>query len=338
MLDIPNINDATSFYRGVGPLSALRLTESRVAYEAFMDFSWATCSMTDALFMQRPFNEKHRTKFGVYKLNMRKPVWVDYDDDLFNVPEDNPTYKYYNNTQNRKTLQGILEKADFVTVSTEHLAEQYRKFNKNITVVRNALNTHLLGMFDKRLPRNKYMMWRGSETHHRDLLDFAPEIVEVQNSDAAKEWAFQYIGMNPWYITNNTPHARTFYSEAMDPFIYHDTIYNLAPTCLFVPLHDNVFNRSKSNIAWIEATLAGAICIAPDWEEWRNPGCLNYKNKNEFKELMYAVIRGEINVDQKHQESRKSVYRDYDVMVTNKKRRAVISDLLNVHEKLLFED
>jgi hypothetical protein len=40
---------------------------------------------------------------------------------------------------------------------------------------------------------------------------------------------------------------------------------------MWKPLQDNQFNDSKSNIAWIEATLAGAVCVTnyahkPGWE------------------------------------------------------------------------
>ena len=53
-----------------------------------------------------------------------------------------------------------------------------------------------------------------------------------------------------------------------------------------VPLKDNLFNHAKSNLAWIEATCAGAMTLAPDWPEWRRPGVSNYESPLNFKKLL----------------------------------------------------
>jgi len=35
------------------------------------------------------------------------------------------------------------------------------------------------------------------------------------------------------------------------------------------------------NIAWIEATYAGAATIGPAWQEWQHTGILNYSSVEE---------------------------------------------------------
>jgi hypothetical protein len=57
-----------------------------------------------------------------------------------------------------------------------------------------------------------------------------------------------------------------------------------------VPLRDNAFNRCRSNLAWIEATCAGAVVIAPDWEEWRRPGIMNYTDAEGFRRTLRGVM------------------------------------------------
>ncbi len=57
-----------------------------------------------------------------------------------------------------------------------------------------------------------------------------------------------------------------------------------------VPLADTLFNRCKSNIAWIDASQVGARTVAPDWEEWRKPGVTGYGEFGTFKECVQTLI------------------------------------------------
>jgi len=51
---------------------------------------------------------------------------------------------------------------------------------------------------------------------------------------------------------------------------------HLGPWVSVVPLEDTAFNRAKSNLAWIEATCAGALTLAPMWPDWLKPGVFTY--------------------------------------------------------------
>ena len=336
MLDIPNIDDDTSFYRAIGPLSDLRTRSTNIIYESFLSHSWATCSMTDAPFMQRPYLDQHFTKFSVYKTNIAKPVWLDYDDDLFNVPVDNPTYRVYKKVNHKKNVQRMLERADVVTVSTIHLANEYSKFKANVVLAPNAFNSHIIPKMGEWKERQNIIAWRGSDTHMRDLMEFRDEIIAVQNSKECDDWIFHYIGCNPWYITNHTPHEKTFYCEAMDPMEYHKFIFEIAPAAFFVPLHDSIFNRSKSNIAWIEASFAGSACIAPDWEEWRKPGCLLYKDKAGLKKLILDVVTGAIDTRKHAKQSWDYIQNNLTTAHVNSVRQKVIASVLNSQTQCLF--
>jgi hypothetical protein len=62
-----------------------------------------------------------------------------------------------------------------------------------------------------------------------------------------------------------------------------------------VPLADSIFNRCKSNIAWIEGSFAGAVCLVPDWEEWQMPGTVRYSNPAEYGEKMKLLLNNNFN-------------------------------------------
>ena len=48
----------------------------------------------------------------------------------------------------------------------------------------------------------------------------------------------------------------------LDIVSYFKTLAQLKPSAVVVPLDDNVFNTSKSNVAMIEANMSGAICYS----------------------------------------------------------------------------
>jgi hypothetical protein len=53
---------------------------------------------------------------------------------------------------------------------------------------------------------------------------------------------------------------------------YQIQLRGTSPDYIVVPLVNDAFNRCKSNIAWIEATNAGAVTIAPSYlPEFRGP-------------------------------------------------------------------
>lgn len=67
-----------------------------------------------------------------------------------------------------------------------------------------------------------------------------------------------------------------------DIHIYIKNLCHLAPEIHIVPLEFNEFNNCKSNIAWIEATLAGAKVIASPANEFKDMGMMgNMRNLTE---------------------------------------------------------
>jgi hypothetical protein len=98
-----------------------------------------------------------------------------------------------------------------------------------------------------------------------------------------------------------------------------------------VPLHVSDFNRAKSNIGWIEAVHAGAITVAPDFQEWRRPGVINYACKPRtdlpsFQTAMWmALSMSGHNRAEELERARKAVPLERTV---NGMRISVIKDLL----------
>lgn len=289
------MEDATSFYRGLGPLTHLKKHHD-IEFRLDAKWNWATVAADDAVFMQRPYSSNHVEMIEMAKLQ-RKKVWVDYDDDLFNVPTDNPAYNLYGKKDIQSNVAKCLVLADQVTVSTKQLknmlANPGRVPEEKITVIPNALATHILPPRTPNKLKSRFALWRGTDTHQRDLMSHCRELIDLVNNKSDK-WTWHFLGYNPWFVTGSVKEDKTcFFSQQLDLMEYHKFLQTTNPALMFVPLHANVFNLSKSNIAWLEAVYAGAMCVGPDWEEWKDkPSMFCYSNPKDFHSLMADLIKG----------------------------------------------
>lgn len=330
---VPRFTDATSWYRAAGPLGAIARMCPRLHIEFRENWSWSTLAGTRAVFLQRPYTDNHRHIAAMAKEAGCK-IWVDYDDLLFDIPTDNPTYFQYMNQKTMSTVKWIIEQADVVTVSSLELKRQLDQFNKDVRVVPNALDDRLLH-FRRDLPRAKLISWRGSPTHHKDVFLYTPAILEVANSQYASEWKWNFIGDTLWFLTDRMPHTRTYITKGMEIVEYHEHLCGQAPTAMLVPLHDSIFNKCKSNIAWIEASLAGAVCIGPDWQEWQRPGMITYSSRDHLRDVLRQLVKGDMDTARLAKLSWEYIESELMLTKVNQARMQVICEILGCDEEYL---
>lgn len=295
----PDPKDATSFYRGVGPISHLkRVLSGRFEFNFIREFHWASLALEcDILYLQRPFTEEAAKLCEMAKGNNKK-IWVDYDDNLFLVPQSNPTHRVYGSDKTKKAVAKCTTMADHVSVSTQAIADFISpKLNKNVTVVPNAFMDNLVGHLrpeGKLIDRRAILNWRGSGTHDEDLMAYGKELVDLSNE--FPKWLFNFIGAPFWLVTNNMNQKNLQLNKAVDPITMFETFIKVGFSAQLVPLAFHAFNQSKSNIAWIEASFAGAVSLVPDMPEWTKPGALVYENPLDFRDKVRLVAKREIDV------------------------------------------
>jgi len=281
--------DTCAFYRSSGILKDLRRkTNHKITLIQWdqAQMNWSLINQFDLIMMQRPFS-KESLNLSNYIKQCNIKLWIDYDDNLFAVNPENPTHALYSNPEIQKNIQGIIANADIVSVPTEYLRQVYVEFNKNIVVIPNALND-LLFQRPELKPRTNHCVWRGPEAHIFDLMNYSKEINQVTKD--FPEWRFVFMGFSPWFLADT---ANKINIPSMDIVIYMQTLFNISPSCFHVPLHDNAFNRAKSNIAYIEGSYAGAVCICPSW--WNVPGALSYTDGASYYEAISTVLKGEVD-------------------------------------------
>lgn len=280
--------DSCAFYRSSGILKDLQSKLPKANFTVLnlpLQIVW-TLTKFDLVMIQRPYTSDALSLI-IYLKTCNVPVWVDWDDDLFHLNPENPAYIEYANENVQKVMIEIIKQATIVTVSTEYLRQILLPLNENIRIIPNALND---GLFDRKGRDHKQtnqIVWRGPENHIYDLLEYEKPI--RQGIKKLKDWVFVFMGFAPWMFRGLKIQALGM----VDLMLYYKQLENIAPAILHVPLADNTFNRCRSNVAYLEATYAGAVTICPGW--WDAIGSLKYDNAAEYFECLKLAASKEID-------------------------------------------
>lgn len=250
---------------------------------------WQGIYNYDVIMLQRPYTDSALT-YCKHVKQLHIPLWLDYDDNLFVVTPENRAWPVFNDKNTQENIRQMMAMADVISVSNEELARETTQYNKNIVVIPNAFNDSIFPV-DRVLPeREKTVVWRGSDTHIFDLMNYAESIDRVTKEFS--DWKFIYIGYNPWFLKKAD---NISFQKALDVIDYFDNGMTLAPSVMQIPLQDTLFNRCKSNIAFIEGAYWGAVCVVPEW--WGGiPGTLSYNDKISYCESLTLSLLKEYNI------------------------------------------
>lgn len=323
----PLAYDATSYYRAFGVFPNLKKHIPNLQVDPYMGGgrrTWAELMQYDVLFLQRP-SHPDWLKLAQYCKGLGLKIWVDHDDNLFDLPPYNRVSDTYT-PQVKKTMHDILRVADLITVSTPAIQSYFAGLGCKSHVVPNALNTDLTPMAkDYNAPqegKNEQFVWRGSETHIADCLFFAEAMANAIDQRPKTFWNF--LGYNPFTITTGFPPAKWRYYIPEDIMVYNENLRNIKGQIMHVPLVEDGLNKCKSNIAWIEATAAGMVTIAPDWPEWQRAGIINYKSIDEYGSMLMRPLDDN---KERWQASRDYIMDNLTLNKVNEQRATLLNNL-----------
>jgi len=168
------------------------------------NYNWVVIGSHDCVFLQRPFTEQDLQLAHLTK-RCNKPLVIDFDDDLFSVPEHSPAHKFYESHRVHQQIKQIIGLADQVIVSTEALAKKYNEYRTKdpCVVIPNALPDHMVPFTDEYTQRSKVISWRGSNTHNYDLRLMHPLIRFIAKEYT--DWKFVFFGEPDWDTLNLIP-------------------------------------------------------------------------------------------------------------------------------------
>lgn len=198
----------------------------------------------------------------------RPKLVYELDDDLWNIdPSNYAAYEWFMNGYDRKanTYHDVhaniamnIAVADRVTVTTEALAEQCRKYNDNVMVVPNRIPSWVLDW--ERPKRDKLTIgWMGSHTHFMDWEQAGSHVARFLKRNP--EISFHLMGgqYGEWFKLPEEQITYTDWITGVDN-VWRAIDFDIA----LAPLRPHVFNQSKSNLKALEAAALGIPIVASD--------------------------------------------------------------------------
>lgn len=220
------------------------------------------------------FQRQYSNSIGVAEVMRKKypkALFVyEVDDDFFNLPMSNAAHDLYMNPVARAGIIRYLNICDVVQVSTPHLAKVYGRFNKNVKVIPNFID---LDLIKKRQKSDKLTIgFAGGYGHWMDMIMIYPAIKSIlMKNPNVKFCAIGYDGRTPnGNMYAHLPQNQFTYLEGeSDIQKYYDKLNIDIGLC---PLENNKFNRSKSDIKFIEYSVTGAATICTKLEPYLTTG------------------------------------------------------------------
>lgn len=308
---------AVSFYRTIGCFGDIQRKYKDFNFSILPEVNWAICKEIDLLFVARPNTQNDLTILKIAK-RCNLPIILDWDDDPFTVPLGNPAYHHHQ--QSVKIMEECLKLPDHIICSTKAVEDAIKPYNSNTTVIPNAFDNTLFNLPTEFTKRRKNIIWRGGSSHREDVLEHTEALIAA--AKAFPDWQFIFIG-DTFGSFEGIPNVQ--FVVFTDLIQYMDLLQRLEPAIVIVPLKNNEFNKAKSNIAWIEATFAGASTLAPAWSsEWDKPGIIKYKDKKDFGFKLQQMIREAQHLPNYWQSSMEYIRDNLLLTELNKVRYSVI--------------
>ena len=293
-----NFQDALSHLRLVGPANHLGL---KVIYgvengQVFPD----RAQMGDVIVLQRDFPHAFEAYQAILKIAKSKqiPLVLDIDDLLFELPDDHPDRLQHNFSATLlPTFLAMLE-ADLITVTTHALRDYVIDFNKNVVVLANYLDDLLWQPKTPSLipqPDSKIKIgYMGGHTHQPDLTLILPVIAQLSQQFAGR-LEFHFWGTQP---PEGLSGRQDVHWHKEVTWNYHDFAINFqaqSADIFMAPLTDNLFNRCKSSIKYLEYSALGVPGVYSRLEPYNSVikhgvNGLLASNDEEWRDCLASLI------------------------------------------------
>lgn len=259
--------------------------------------------MADVVVRFRP-NSKKSLEFLQVCKEVGTKIILDIDDNLWKIPLGHPMF--LDSLGWDETLHEIYALADTVWTSTDELKYQIGDLNRCETMPNAILESD---MPEHPAKWTGSAMWRGNNKQVGDL--YRPEIVDWFRRNADK-YGWTFAGYVPDYPFS----GNVRFQGRMQPLPYFLSLKKSRVNLMWKPLAENPFNDAKSNIAALEAAMAGGVCVT------------NYAGKAEW-EMALPDFVGESEAAAQFYIAREIILEKYNLEKVTERRFQSILNLIN---------
>ena len=190
-----------------------------------------------------------------------KPLVVEMDDLLFHLPENHPERPaHYYTPALLPMLQALLE-ADAVFVSTHSLRDALRPYNDRIFVLQNYLDDTIWSfrppVSQESSTSTLVIGFMGTDSHRPDVEFVMPVLLRLLNHYSPR-LRLRFWGIRPPTKLLNHPQVE-WIPRAYRSYADFAAFFQTQSADIFIaPLVDNLFNRCKSHLKFLEYGVMGA--------------------------------------------------------------------------------
>ncbi len=273
----------------------------------------------DIILFQRHDLGNYIAVFGALSELFNIPFILETDDNVRFVRPWNPGYRGYN-PQGEALIwhRKVFEKVHGVIVSTRELKEFHAKDHKYITICPNSLDMSLrdnLPIPDH--PGEIRIGWLGSAAHTENLKPILEPTYQILRDYPQTVFYFQNMYQNFYKAMPKDIKARVRPTEWRNMKEWGGYIAGLGLDIGLAPLADNMFNRAKSNLRWMEYSINKTAVIVSPVKAYENVIHLETgmiaKEPEEWYENMKILIENESFRKQIGENAYKSVKENYDL-------------------------
>lgn len=234
------------------------------------------------------------------------------DDVVFKeeIPNYNKFKFAFDNDEIRTNCVDIINMCDEVVVTCDYMRKLYQEKTgkKEITVIPNFISYSWMGHFynkdkiranyekNKKRPR---VLYTGSGAHYdvdfknNGVDDFSHVLQTVVKTIKKYQWVF--VGSYPPQLHRFVVSGDIEFYPWQTLAKYPEFISNLNVQVTIAPLQDNNFNRSKSDIKYIESCVLGLPCIVQDLVTYENAlDYLKFKTGEELEDRIEQILKNRV--------------------------------------------
>ena len=264
------------------------------------------------------------------------------DDNIWEIPPGNPAGPVYApGTATRQNYERLLSACDWVTTSTPYLSQLAKRFNPNVTIMRNLVEVDFIRSFmhpGRDNPNEVRIGWTGTPHHHDDIQIVEPVFKEILAKYPQVKLVF--MGFAP--VDKGVLHAnmgRWEYYEFVQVDAFYPALASMDFDIGIAPLTNHPFNKAKTaRKAQEYAAMGLPMVLSPmgAYDEWiHKDTCLKPKN-NSFGEWMHHLswlIEHKAEREQMGERALAQVRKENDIKKWIYERQDQYEEILKIFKK-----
>lgn len=235
----------------------------------------------DIVIFQRRDTREYNALINGMRSWFKKPMIVESDDNVFEVPSYNPGYQNYNkfNQEVMDWAKVIARSSSAMIVTTEELKRVYSSYCPDIYICPNSLD---IAMWDKLKNNNEDVRkdgkirigWEGSVAHDANLKIIVEPIAQILRKYPNVEYhtfgkyaywdkeEYKDIRDRIFMYYNEDKNDKRIAYRSFTLSEYPKVFAKMGLDIAVAPLLDNLFNRSKSNLRFLEYSALSIPTVA----------------------------------------------------------------------------